>query len=75
MVTVSVVDVVPGGVTVAGEKLHVATEGKPEQLKETAEVNPPVGVMTMLVVTLCPAFTAADAGEAATEKPGGRLIV
>jgi hypothetical protein len=40
VVTVSAVDVVPGGVTVDGEKLHVAPVGNPEQVNETAELNP-----------------------------------
>jgi hypothetical protein len=50
--TVSVVDVVPGGITVNGEKLHEAPEGKPEQLKETAESNPFVGVTVAEIVPL-----------------------
>ena len=76
MFTVSVVDVVPGGVTVAGEKLHDAPDGSPEQLNDTLEVNPFSGVTEIVVVTLCPTVTANAVGEAATEKSGwGRLAV
>lgn len=54
--TVSVVEAVePEGVTVAGEKLHVAPDGKPTQANETAEANPPCDVIVTVVVTLCPA--------------------
>lgn len=55
--TISVVEVVPGGVTVAGEKLHVAPVGSPEQPNETAELNPFSGVTESLVVPTCPAIT------------------
>ena len=44
VVEVAIVSVVgadaPEGLTVAGEKLHEAPEGRPEQLKETAELKP-----------------------------------
>jgi hypothetical protein len=42
VVTVSVVVAADGlvGVTVEGEKLHVAPEGRPEQANETAAANP-----------------------------------
>jgi hypothetical protein len=77
VVTVSVVDVVPGGVTVDGEKLQDAPAGNPdEQLSETAELNPLSSAIVTVVVPLCPAVTVTDVGEAATEKSGGgRLIV
>ena len=68
--TVRVVDVVPGGVTVEGEKLHDAPVGRPEQANETAESNPFEGVTETVVVPLLPAFTVREAGEAAMEKPG-----
>jgi len=73
--TVSVVEVVPGGVTVAGEKLHVAPAGSPEQLNETAALNPLAGVTVTVVVPLPPADTLIEPGEAATEKLAGRLMV
>lgn len=45
VVTVTVVFAMPvDGVTVAGEKLHVAPDGSPEQVKEVAALNPPDGV-------------------------------
>jgi hypothetical protein len=76
--TVSVVEAAaPAGVTVAGEKLHVAVEGNPEvQLKETAELNPFIGATEMLVVPLNPGATETEVGDADTEKSGtGRLMV
>jgi hypothetical protein len=74
--TVTVVEAaVPDGVTVAGEKLHDAPEGNPEQLKETAEVKPPCGVTLTVAVPLWPPVTVIDAGVEASEKSGGRLIV
>jgi hypothetical protein len=76
VVTVSVVDAAPPeGVTVCGKKLHVAPEGRPEQLKETAESNPFSGVTEIEVVPLCPAVMVNDAGEAATEKLGGIVSI
>jgi hypothetical protein len=75
--TVNVVEAAaPGGVTVAGEKLHEAPVGRPEQAKVTAELKPYSGVTEIVAVPLCPAVTVNDAGEAATEKSGaGRLMV
>ncbi len=77
VVTVSVVEAAaPEGVTVAGEKLHDAPEGSPEQLNETGEANPPCGVAVVIAVPLCPAGTVSAAGETATENPcAGRLMV
>ena len=72
---VSVVDVVPGGVTVAGEKLHFAPAGRPEQLNETAESKPFAGVTVIVAVPLCPAVTVSDVGAAAMEKFGGNSMV
>lgn len=74
--TVSVVDVVPGGVTVCGEKLHDAPAGNPdEQLNDTGESNPYSGVTVIVVVPLCPTVTVSDAGEGATEKSEGMVYV
>lgn len=75
--TVKVVDAAePDGVTVAGEKLHDAPEGKPEQAKETAAPNPFCGVTDTAVVPLCPAVIETEEGEIATEKSGaGRSMV
>ena len=75
-VRVSVVEtVVPDGVTVAGEKLHDVPASNPEQLNETLEVNPFSGVIAILAFPFCPAITVRDAGDAVTEKSGGRLMV
>jgi hypothetical protein len=75
VLTVSVVEVVPGGVTVAGEKLHVAPGGKPEQLNEIAEVNPTEGATETENVALCPAVTVCNAGVTVRLKAGGRVKV
>ena len=70
-VNVSVVEaVVPDGVTVAGEKLHDVPAGKPEQLKDTDELNPFCGVTRIALASLCPGTTVSEAGEAAIEKSG-----
>jgi hypothetical protein len=74
VVTVTEVDAVPGGVTLAGEKLHDAPAGRPEeQANETAEANPPCADTEMVAVPLPPAVKAIVAGEAAIEKSGRRL--
>ena len=74
-VTVSVVVAVPlAGVTVDGEKLHVAPAGKPEQANETGALNPFAGVTEIVVVTLCPASTVIDGREDDIEKPGEPLV-
>jgi hypothetical protein len=66
----------PDGVTVGGEKLHDVPEGNPEQVNETAELNPLTGVTETMLVLLCPAITVTEVGELATEKSGvGRLMV
>jgi hypothetical protein len=62
VVTVTVVDVVPGGVTVAGENVHEAPAGNPdEQVNVTAEANPPCGETETVVAPLLPAVTVMDA--------------
>jgi hypothetical protein len=71
VVTVSIVEVAPPeGIKVAGEKLHDAPAGNPEQLNEMAESNPLFGVTKTVVVPLCPAVTETDAGKRSTEKLG-----
>jgi hypothetical protein len=61
--------------TLAGEKLHDAPEGSPEQLNETVATSPFNGVTVTVVVPLCPAVTVIEAGEAATVKSGVSLMV
>ena len=64
------------GVTVAGEKLHVAPAGNPVQANETAALNPFAGVMVIAAVTSCPRLTVKDAGDAVMVKSGaGKLMV
>jgi hypothetical protein len=48
-----VVTAAPEGVTCDGLKLQFAPDGRPEQLKLTAESKPPIGV-TVSVVVPCP---------------------
>lgn len=45
-----VVTAVPEGVTWAGLNAQVAPAGRPEQLKLTAELNPPCGVTVSVTV-------------------------
>ena len=69
VVTVSVVEATaPDSVTAAGENLHDAPAGNPEQLNETAEAYPFCGATNTVVVPLCPAVTVSDTGETATVK-------
>jgi hypothetical protein len=64
---VSCVVAVPGGVMLAGAKLHVAPVGRPEQENVTAEANPPVGVIVIVIgLLLCPAVTVSDDVETPT---------
>lgn len=42
----------PAGVTVGGEKLHDVPISNPEQLNDTAELNPSIGVIVIVVVPL-----------------------
>jgi hypothetical protein len=72
VVIVTDVDTVPGGVTLAGEKLHEAPAGNPEQPNVTAEANPPCGDTEIVAVPLPPAVTAIDPVDPAMEKSGGR---
>ena len=60
----------PDGVTVAGEKVQDAPAGNPEQVNETAELNPLAGVANNVVLPLLPAVIVREAGEVATEKSG-----
>ena len=74
--TVTVVEAMPGSVTLGGEKLHEAPAGRPDvQLNVTAEANPPCGDTEMVAVPLPSAVTAIDPGDAAMENSGGRLMV
>lgn len=63
--------VVPEGVMVAGEKLHEALVGSPEQLNVTAALKPFAAVTETVVVPLLPAVTIKDPGEAVSVKSGG----
>jgi hypothetical protein len=76
VVRVTVAEVAPGGVTLAGEKLQEAPAGKPdEQLKVTAEANAPCVANEIVAVPLAPAATDIDAGATATVKSGGILMM
>ena len=71
----TVVDTVPGGYTFAGEKLHEAPAGNPEQANVTAEANPPCGDTEMVAVPLPPAVTENEPGDPAMEKSGGTTLM
>jgi len=60
----------PEGVTVGGEKLHVAPVGSPEQANVTAEANEFCGVTDTVAVPLCPPVTVSAVGTTATVKFG-----
>lgn len=71
-----VVEVLPDGVTVAGEKLQDAPAGKPVHANETAAENPFCGAMDTVVVPLCPGLIDSDDGESEIPKSAaGKLIV
>jgi hypothetical protein len=62
------------GVTEAELKAHVARLGSPPQAKLTALLNPPAGVTVRVNVADCPGVMVAEAGDAATEKPGATTV-
>ena len=70
--TVNVETISPVDVTVVGEKLHVASLGRPEQVKLTAAVgvNPFCGASVIVSVPLLPAVTGSDADETLIVKFG-----
>ena len=72
-VSVEVEAAVPEGVTEAGEKLHDAPAGKPEQENITAVATRFRGVTETVTVPLCPLVTESAAGVTATAKLTGRL--
>ena len=63
---------VPFGVTVAGEKLHEASLGRPEHAKLTAALKPLTGVTDRPIVPLCPGVMLRLAPLAAKVKDGVR---
>src|SRR5271169_696319 len=70
--TVNVETILPVDVTVIGEKLHVASLGRPEQVNLTVAVgvNPFCGVNVIVAVALLPAVTVSDAEETPSIKSG-----
>jgi hypothetical protein len=68
IVIVVVEALAPLGVTVAGLKLHEAPVGRPEQVKLTCWLNPPLGVTPTVLVAELPAATFALIGAAASVK-------
>jgi len=55
MVSVEVIEFPPEGVTHAGLKLQVASEGKPLHVNLTGELNPLAGVTVSVAVPVLPA--------------------
>ena len=74
--TVSVVVATPPeGVTLAGEKVHVAPAGSPEHPKVVAEAKPFCGVIEIVTVPLCPGAMVSDGCETEIEKVGGGKLM
>jgi hypothetical protein len=65
-----VVTALAPGVTVAGAKVQVASEGRPLHAKLTACAKPPAGVTESVVVPVWPAVMERVAGVALTLKDG-----
>jgi hypothetical protein len=63
-----------GGVTEAGEKEAEAPEGRPEALRETAELKPFTLETVTVEVPLEPWTTETEVGDAATEKSGVAVV-
>jgi hypothetical protein len=70
-VRVVVAAALPFGVTVAGTNEQVLYDGKPEQAKLTAPLNPPDGVMLMVAVAELPWLTVPLAGLSEMLKSAG----
>jgi hypothetical protein len=76
MDTVSVEDAgVPDAATVGGEKMHDVPAGKPEQVNETAELNPFSGTTETGMVPGWLEVTVRDVGEAETEKSDAAWLI
>jgi hypothetical protein len=63
----------PEGVTCDGLKLQVAPEGKPEQLKLTAELKLPCGVTVSVVEPWPPELTVSELAAELSVKPPAQL--
>jgi hypothetical protein len=74
-VIVAVAAVVPFGVSEAGLILQVAFWGAPEQARLTAWLNPPAGVIVIVVVTLLPLLTVPVAGDIPRLKLAGTAVI
>ena len=70
-IVIVVVAVELDGVRVAGEKLHAAPAGNPEQLNVIGVSTEFLGVTRTVVVPLCPGVRVRDAGERVRVKVGG----
>jgi hypothetical protein len=70
IVTFTVLAVLPAGVTVAGEKLHADSLGKPEHANATCCLKPFVGVKLSVAVALLPGCIDSFTGLTLNEKPG-----
>ena len=63
------------GVTDAGLILQLAFCGAPEQVRATAWLNPPAGVIVMVEVVLPPLLTVPELGERTRAKPGETAVI
>ena len=69
-VSVIVEDPEPGAAIEAGLKLAVVPVGRPDALKDTAELNPPETVVLMVLVPEVPCVTLTEVGDALMAKVG-----
>jgi hypothetical protein len=65
----------PAGSTVDRENEHKSPAGRPEQVKLTDWVNPFAGVMVRVIVADWSALIVALAGEDASVKEGGEILI
>jgi hypothetical protein len=54
----------PSAMRVAGLIWQLASDGRFAQLSATVPANPPVGIIWIVTVAVCPAVRVSDAGEA-----------
>jgi hypothetical protein len=75
MVIVAVAAVLPPGVTEPGLILQVAFWGAPEHARLTVWLNPPAGVIVIVVVALPPLLTVPVAGDRPRLKLAGKAVM
>ena len=74
-VSVLVAEPLGSGVTAGGEKLHVASAGRPVQARPTSELKPLAERMVQVVGALLPCTMLSDDGLQVTLKSGSVVAV